>query len=181
MAQRLDLLMARHATEATARALGLTKATRFVNVLHAGYANTSQTGEARKSGYEIELELPLFDFGAARTARAEAIYMQSVHRTAAVAVNARSELRESYAAYRSAFEIARHYRDEVVPLRQRIADENLLRYNGMLIGVFELLADAREQIAGVTGHVEALRDHWIAETDLRTALTGRSPTSKEQP
>ncbi|MES2099261.1 MAG: TolC family protein [Pseudomonadota bacterium] len=181
MAQRLDLLMARHATEATARALGLTKATRFVNVLHAGYANTSQTGEARKNGYEIELELPLFDFGAARTARAEAIYMQSVHRTAAVAVNARSELRESYAAYRSAFEIARHYRDEVVPLRQRIADENLLRYNGMLIGVFELLADAREQIAGVTGHVEALRDHWIAETDLRTALTGRSPTSKEQP
>ena len=181
MAQRLDLLMARHATEATARALGLTKATRFVNVLHTGYANTSQTGEARQNGYEIELELPLFDFGAARTARAEAIYMQSVHRTAAVAVNARSELRESYAAYRSAFEIARHYRDEVVPLRQRIADENLLRYNGMLIGVFELLADAREQIAGVTGHVEALRDHWIAETDLRTALTGRSPASKEQP
>ena len=36
-----------------------------------------------------------------------------------------------------------------MPLRKRIADENLLRYNGMLIGVFELLADAREQIASV--------------------------------
>jgi hypothetical protein len=34
---------------------------------------------------------------------------------------------------------------------QRIAEENLLRYNGMLIGVFELLADARAQIAGVNG------------------------------
>ena len=52
-------------------------------------------------------------------------------------------------AYRSAYDIARHYRDEIVPLRKRIAEENVLRYNGMLIGVFELLADARAQIASV--------------------------------
>ena len=45
----------------------------------------------------------------------------------------------------------------------------------MLIGVFELLADAREQVASVTGYVEALRDFWVAETNLQTALTGRSP------
>ncbi|MCP6559412.1 hypothetical protein NL501_29760, partial [Klebsiella pneumoniae] len=82
-------------------------------------------------------------------ARAEAIYMQSVERAAEAAVNARSEVREAYAGYRTAFDIARHYRDEVVPLRKRISDENLLRYNGMLIGVFELLADARAQVAGV--------------------------------
>ena len=73
--------------------------------------------------------------------------MQAVHRTAEVAVNARSEVREAYSAYRTAYDLARHYRDEVVPLRKRISDENLLRYNGMLIGVFELLADAREQVA----------------------------------
>ena len=58
-------------------------------------------------------------------------------------------MREAYHAYRAAYDIARHYRDEIVPLRKRIADENLLRYNGMLIGVFELLADARAQIASV--------------------------------
>ena len=88
---------------------------------------------------------------------------------------AQSEVRESYSAYRTAYDIASHYRDEVVPLRKRIADENLLRYNGMLSSVFALLADAREQIASVTGAVQALRDYWIAETDLQTALTGRSP------
>ena len=172
--KRLDVLMAKRSTEATARALGLTKATRFINVLEIGYANKTQTGELRQNGYEIELELPLFDFGSTRTARAEATYMQSVHRTAEVAVNARSEVRESYSAYRTAYDLAKHYRDEVVPLRRRISDENLLRYNGMLISVFELLADSREQVGSVTGYIEALRDYWIADTNLQTALTGRS-------
>ena len=175
MAQRLDVLMAMRAAEHTAKSLGLTRATRFINVLELGYQNKTVTGEPRADGYVIELELPLFDFGATRAARAEAVYMQAVHRTAQVAVDARSEVRESYSAYRTSYDLARHYRDEVVPLRKRISEENLLRYNGMLIGVFDLLADAREQVTSVTGYVEALRDFWVADTDLKTALTGRSP------
>jgi outer membrane protein TolC len=175
MDKRLDVLVAKRATDSTAKSLGLTKTTRFINVLHAGYQNRSNTGETRKNGYEIELELPLFDFGSARVARAEATYMQSVNRTAQVAINARSEVRESYSAYRTAYDLAKHYRDEVVPLRKRISDENVLRYNGMLASVFELLADSKDQIASVTGAVEALRDYWVAETNLQTALTGRSP------
>lgn len=177
MDQRLDLQMARRATASTAASLGLTKATRFINVLDAGYQNQSSSAEPRRNGYEIEFELPLFDFGSARTARAEATYRQSLDRTAQLALQARSEVRESYSAYRSAYGLARHYRDEVVPLRQRISDENLLRYNGMLGSVFELLADARSQIAGVTGAVEALRDHWIAESALQMAIAGRSPAN----
>ena len=177
MDQRLDVLMAKRATEATAKALGLTQTTRFINVLHAGYQNKSVTGEQRSNGYEIELELPLFDFGSARMARAEATYMQAVNRTAQVAINARSEVRESYSAYRTAYDLARHYRDEVVPLRKRISEENLLRYNGMLASVFDLLADSRDQIASVTTAVESLRDFWVAETNLQAALTGRSPSA----
>lgn len=174
MDKRLDVQTAKRSTEATAHALGLTRATRFVNVLNVGYLNKSQTGEARQNGYEIELELPLFDFGSARSARAEASYLQSVARTAEVAVNARSEVREAYSAYRTAYELARHYRDEIVPLKKRISDENLLAYNGMLLGVFDLLADSRDQVASVTGYVEALRDYWVAESRLQTALTGGS-------
>jgi outer membrane protein TolC len=139
----------------------------------------SETGEERKDGYEIEVELPLFDFGSSRIARAEAIYMQAMHRAAQIAINARSEVRQSFSAYRTAYDLARHYRDEVVPLRKRISEENVLRYNGMLIGVFELLADSRDQIASVTAYVEASRNFWIAETNLQTALTGGSPGAAE--
>ncbi|MBE7941237.1 MULTISPECIES: TolC family protein [Ramlibacter] len=175
--KRLDVIIARRNAEAVAQSLGLTRATRFVNVLDAGYQNKSQTGAPRANGYDVELELPLFDFGAARAARAQATYLQAVNRTAEVAVNAQSEVRESYSAYRTAYDLARHYRDEVVPLRKRISDENLLRYNGMLISVFELIADAREQVAGVSGYVQALRDFWVADASLQSALTGVSPGS----
>ncbi|MGM9488037.1 TolC family protein [Ideonella sp. YS5] len=173
--KRLDVLMARRAAEATAKSLGLTKATRFVNALELGYQNRSETGSPTARGYEISLELPLFDFGSVRTARAEATYLQAVHHAADVALIAQSEVRESYAAYRTTYDLARHYRDEVVPLRKSISDENLLRYNGMLVSVFDLLADAREQVRAVAGSVQATRDFWIAQTNLQTALTGRSP------
>ncbi len=100
--------------------------------------------------------------------------MQGVDRAAEVAINARSEVREAYAAYRSTYELARLYRDEVVPLRKQISDENQLRYNGMLVSVFELLADAREQVSAVNASIEALREFWLADTDLQMAMTGSS-------
>ena len=173
--KRLDVLMARRSVDSTARSLGLTQATRFVNAFEIGWQNRSETGSPTSRGYEVELELPLFDFGSVRNARAEATYMEAVHQAADVAVRAQSEVRESYAAYRSAYDVARHYRDEVVPLRKSISEENLLRYNGMLVSVFDLLADAREQVRAVASAVQAARDFWLAETDLQAALTGRSP------
>lgn len=175
LAQRIDLQMIRLETEALASNLGLTRATRFINVLEAGPARerAGPSGAPWAKGFEISFEIPLFDFGTSRVRRAEAIYMQAVNRAAEAAVNARSEVREAYLGYRTNYDIARHYRDEIVPLRQRIADENLLRYNGMLIGVFELLADARAQIASVNTSIEALRDFWMAQADLDMALIGR--------
>jgi outer membrane protein TolC len=175
IAQRLDVHGARRDADALARSLGLTKVTRFVNLLEVGVLSKSETGEPRQRGWEIEVGLPIFDFGGARVARAERLYMQAVNRTVEAAIGARSEVREAYSSYRTAFDVAIHYRDEIVPLRKRISEEVLLRYNGMLISVFELLADSREQVAAVNGYIESLRDFWIAESDLQMALTGRSP------
>ena len=173
MQQRLDVQAARLGAEQKAKNLGLTRATRFINVLELGAVRNSSNQAPTQRGYEIAFELPLFDWGTARVQKAEAIYMQSLNRAAESAVNARSEVREAYLGYRSSYDLARHFRDEIVPLKKRISEENLLRYNGMLIGVFELLADARSQIAGVNGAIEALRDFWIAQADLDMALIGK--------
>ncbi len=181
LTQRLDVAAARSGAEATARNLGLTRSTRFVNVLELGLVRNSSNEAPTQKGWEISLELPLFDWGGARVARAESVYMQALHRAAETAINARSEVREAYGAYRSAWDIAKHQRDEIVPLKARIAEENLLRYNGMLIGVFELLADARSQIASVNGAIDALRDFWLAQADLDMALVGKPSLSAAGP
>jgi outer membrane protein TolC len=175
MAQRLDVQAARLHTEALAKNLGLTKTTRFINVLEFGPARVLEgTADAGyKKGYEVSFELPLFDWGTAKVAKAEALYMQSVNVTAQTAINARSEVREAYQGYRSSYDIARHYHNEIVPIKKRISEENQLRYNGMLIGVFDLLADARAQIGSVNNSIEALRDFWIAQADLEMALIGK--------
>ena len=172
MAQRMDVQAAKLGTEQVAKNLGLTRATRFINVLEAGAVRNSYNDAPTQRGYTISVELPLFDWGGARVAKAEAVYMQAVNRTAETAVNARSEVRGAYANYRTSYDIARHFRDEIVPLQRRISEENQLRYNGMLIGVFELLADARSQITSVNGYIEALRDFWLAQADLDMALIG---------
>jgi outer membrane protein TolC len=175
LAQRLDVQGARRDAESLASSLGLTKVTRFVSLLEVGVLHNSETGKPQQRGWEVELGIPIFDFGGARAARAERLYMQAVSRTVGTAVDARSEVRETYSAYRTAFDLAKHYRDEIVPLRKRISEEVLLRYNGMLASVFELLADSRDQVAAVNSYIESLRDFWLAESDLQMALTGRSP------
>ena len=172
LAQRLDVHAARLATEQVAKNLGLTRATRFINVLEVGAVNNGHNDAPAQRGYTVSVELPLFDWGDAHVAKAEALYMQAVNRTAQIAIDARSEVRTAYAGYRIGYDIARHFRDEIVPLQRRISEENQLRYNGMLIGVFELLADARSQITSVNGYIEALRDFWLAQAALDSVQIG---------
>ena len=176
---RLDVRSSITEAGYVADSLGMVKASGFVNALELGYKRSSTFDNASgtqeiKRGWELELPLPVFDWGGAANARAQGVYMQSVARVRQTAVNARSEAREAYHGYRTAYDVAVHYRDEVVPLRKFISDEVLLRYNGMLLGVFDLLGDMRTQIMAVNGSIEAQRDFWLADTDLQTTLTGTS-------
>jgi outer membrane protein TolC len=171
MEQRLDLQAARRDADALARSLGLARVTRFTDEFELGVVRIKEDEEIKR-GYEIGVPIPLFDWGGGRVARAEAMYMQAAHRIAETAINARSEVRESYLGYRTAYDIARHYRDEVVPVRKQISEEMVLRYNGMLASVFELLADSREQVAAVSAYIDALSQFWLADADLQHALTG---------
>ncbi|MCX4154181.1 MULTISPECIES: TolC family protein [Paraburkholderia] len=175
MQNRLDIQAEKLQTQSVASSLGLSRATRFINALDVGYQNNFTTSDGREQGYEISVEIPIFDWGASKVARAEAIYLQSANRVAETAINARSEVRESYSAYVTDYDVAKHYRDEVVPIRKTISDELLLRYNGMLASVFELLADSRDQIGAVNSYIDALKDYWLAETDLQQSLGGRLP------
>ncbi|HXF47001.1 MAG TPA: TolC family protein, partial [Burkholderiaceae bacterium] len=171
--RRLDVLGARHALEHRARLAGLTQVRSVASTLELGIARNSATGVPPQRGYEVEIALPVFDAGDALRAEVRASYLAAVHQTRQVIVDAHAAVAEAHHAYRTAYDLARHYRDEIVPLRQAIAEENLLRYNGMLIGVFELLADARERIGSVLAAIEALRDFWLADAALQTALIGR--------
>ena len=127
LAERLDVRAARDEARFVAGSLGFTRATGVLDALTLGAVYNTDFDDAEgtrenKRGFEIELPVPLFDWGQARTARAQATYMQSVARVRDVAMRARSEARESWHGWRTAFDLAKHYRDEVVPLRKFIVD-----------------------------------------------------------
>jgi len=196
--RRVDLEIARQDLEILAKQLGLTKATRFIDVLEVRgisktewksvertvysldpgpppVLNSEQEREREKTrwrGVELEFKIPIYDFGEARTRLAEETYMAAVHRLIEKAVNVRSEAREAYTGYRGAYDIAMHYHKEILPLRQIINDEMLLNYNGMLKDLFSLLNDSKARIAANVQAIDATRDYWLAKVDLHVALVG---------
>jgi outer membrane protein TolC len=173
---RIDLKIMRAEMDELARRLKLTKATRFVNVLDAGptRVRNGPREDPFETGFELSLDVPIFDTGEPRVRKSEALYAQSVERFAQAAIDARAEVAKAMAQYRATYELAARERDEIIPTRKTIADQDLLRYNASLVSVFDLLADARDRIASVNDYIERARDFWIAKSHLDTALIANS-------
>ncbi|MBJ6128323.1 TolC family protein [Microvirga splendida] len=182
--KRVDLQALRNDLTGVAGQFGLTNATRFVTDIElAGLSSyervksVTDDGEIEKEkinrrGLEIEFTIPIFDFGATATRGAQETYMAAANRLAERAVNVRSEAREAYLRYRGNYDLARHYQGRVLPLQKRIQDEALLQYSGMLVDVSQLILDARARILSNVDAINARRDFWIADTDLKAALIG---------
>jgi len=145
----------------------------------AGISETVWSEGERESsnGYELGIEIPIFKSVAQVRNRLNATSLAAANRLENITRSANSHLRESYSAYRSGYDIARHYRDEVVPLQQSISEENVLNYNGMIIGIFELLADSRAQISTIQSFIQATQQFWKADAALRASMIGKPMAS----
>jgi hypothetical protein len=174
MDERLDLLLARAQLGAAQRAMGL-ETVQLFDLELAAVRELGPGGE-RGKGFEAGLVLPLLDPGIALRQASSAKLLAARNRFEQVRIEAGSTLRERYVLYRSTHDLARYQLDEVVPLKRSITDEMLLKYNGMLVGVFELLADARAQVGAVIAAIEAQRDFWLADAALKAAIVG-APSS----
>ncbi|KAF0102099.1 MAG: outer membrane efflux protein [Rhodospirillaceae bacterium] len=184
--RRVDLTMARYDVAALAKSLSLTEATQYVSMLQlAGIYNnespnmlTNSNTAINRGGAQLDFQIPIFDTGEARTRTARETYMRALNRLAAKAVNARSEARIAYETYRGTYDIARFWRDQVLPLRQTVSREVSLRYtNGVLaseglrVDLFRFFVDARVRIGATASALDARRDYYLAAADLQAALS----------
>jgi outer membrane protein TolC len=173
---RVDVQIARAEMAAMARSYGLTRKTHFLNVLDAAGISKTQKdrGERRADGggYQLVLEVPLFDFGRANAREAEQRYLEAANRLGEKGINAASEAREAYGAYRATYAIARKYQGEVLPLQQTISAETELQYNAMQVDAFALLEAGRARAKANVASIQAKRNFWLASTDLSVAVLG---------
>jgi cobalt-zinc-cadmium efflux system outer membrane protein len=172
ISQRLDLQADYLQVTGQVTNLGLTKSFRLVGALDFGVNSERETDAQTRTGPTFAIELPIFNQGQARIARSEAASRQAQDKFEALAVDVRSQIRELRDELTSKREIARFYRDELLPGERRILKESLTQYNAMEIQNFELFSTKAEEARTEREYLEVVRDYWISRAELERAVGG---------
>jgi cobalt-zinc-cadmium efflux system outer membrane protein len=172
----LDLLHARQRIVSAGQQLGYNRAAALVPDVDLGVEAERDAGEGWKVGPSVSIPLPIFDQGQARVARGAAELRRAQQEYYALAVRIRSTARAVQDRIDGARDRALYHKDILLPLRERVLHEAQLQYNAMQIGVVQLLRAREEQIDTATAYVAALRDYWLASTDLAMLASGRLPS-----
>ncbi len=173
VARRLDLAAARREVRVMVASLGMTRARAALPGLDlTAHAEGEPEGIATV-GPSIGVVLPLWDQGQGAIGADEARLRQAWHRYAALMVEVRAEVQRACNRVKVARKRVERYRGVLMPLRQQITEDAQLRYNAMQIGMFDLLRIRQQQIDTGRAYVEALRDYWVARSELQRAVGAR--------
>ncbi|HXT19906.1 MAG TPA: TolC family protein, partial [Thermoanaerobaculia bacterium] len=168
---RLDVQLARAEVEAARRAGPIARTAPFDD-LAAGIHWDRESGGERSRGPIGTVPIPLFDQGLAARARATAVLRQAEQRLHALTVNGRAEARAAHERVVEARARAAYLADVVLPRRQRILHLTQLEYGAMQRGAFDLLRARQDLADAERERVLAIRDYWLAKTDLEAATSG---------
>lgn len=177
---RLDVAAARRNAEAIASAYGLQRRTQLLGPIELSYERERETDGSRLIGPGLSIEIPLFNWGTGRVTRAKAQLDLAEADLAGKELDASNDVKAAHAAVRSAKAMVERYREGLIPQREAVVDQMQLEVNYMLIGTFELLAAKQQQYDAYSGYLDAVRDYWLARTELTRAV-GRKLPSSDQP
>jgi outer membrane protein, heavy metal efflux system len=169
----LDLAIAKHRYTAAAKRANLAQAAGLLPELKAGVS--AERDEDWGVGPAVELELPLFYQGQGEVAVAKAQMRQQQSLFTGTAVELRAAAKTAAARLTAKRQAALYYTKVVLPLKQRIVEQSQLEYNGMLIGLFQLLEAKRDQVEAAAAYVGQQREYWIARMDVEQLRAGRRP------
>lgn len=178
---RLDLAAARREATLMGDALGVARRWRWLGEFRIGYEREEETDGAELKGPSFEFQLPIFNSGRSSVLRARSELEEASARLSSLELAVRNEVSLGLDRVQAARQIAEGYRSALVPQREEIVRRELERYNYMLVGVFELLQAKREELDAYQEYLEAVRDYWLARSELRLAAGGRLPGDEQQP
>ena len=168
----LDLLGLEYRYTASARQVNLARVEGLLPSLRAG-AQLGREDGIRQTGPVVSIEVPLFNQGQGRVQEARAQMRRLEQLYLARSVQIRAAVRTARNELVIATRRVAHYQDTLLPLWEQIIDETQRQYNGMQVGVFELLMARREQVRTGQEYVTALRNLWRARSRLDQILAGR--------
>ncbi len=176
MRQRFDLQAQRAELDALSGAVRLARRNPFVQV-DIGIVGETDPGDPTSLGPFFELEIPIFNWGQADVARAEAMLRQVERRLRGRAIDVRSEVRVQRARMVAERRLAEYERDRVVPMRKRMVELGQERYDAMLFSVYELIDLKIREFESRAELVEHLQGYFRARAELELAIGGRLESS----
>jgi len=173
--QRADLDAARREVALLDDALKVAHRWRLLGEVRLGGEREREASGEVLSGPTLELALPIFDQGQAGIARATARLEGSRAALRELELAVGDDVRTALDRWGTAAVAVEEYEKTLVPAQQTIVAQQQLRQNFMLIGQFELLLGKQQEYDAWQGYLEAIRDYWIARTDLERAIGGALP------
>ena len=117
----------------------------------------------------FEAEVPVFDHKQAERLRAKSQIEAGKKQIEALEAQIRMEVRLAYSQLSADKAMTETYM-KALPVRREIIKETLRHYNYMLKGVYDLLRAKQEEINTERDYIMALRDYWIARSELEHAV-----------
>ena len=172
---RLDLRLATQYYNALLASNGINKVYSYMDIEASVIREYKANHDSRESarGYELELRLPIFDWGELTRDSQKAQLISAANNLQHVMLAASSHLRQSYHNYRTNYDIAKHYQNEVIPMMERLAEEDSYKYNGMFISTFQLVQESANRIKNYENAIQAKANFWKASIDLQANLIGQ--------
>jgi outer membrane protein, heavy metal efflux system len=175
----LELLAARREADILAEVADIARSFRLIGGTEIGYERERETDGSVIRGPSINLELPIFNQGGAKVARAEAHVQQARARLAELQLKTDAAVKFGSERVRVLADIVRTHRDALIPARETIVARSQQQQNFMLIGVFELIQAKTQEYDAYQAYLEAIRDYWVARLDLMRAIGARLPSERQ--
>lgn len=172
----LELLAARLHTDILLDALGVTRKLRWLGGSDFGYEREREADGSRLRGPTLNLELPIFNQGQAKLARADARLAEARARLAQAEIGVGNSVRLGAEQVRELGNVVKIHREALIPQREAIVARSQEQQNFMLIGVFELIQAKVQEYNAYQSYLEAVRDYWLARVDLMRAVGQRLPS-----
>lgn len=131
--------------------------------------------------FGISVDLPIFNRNQGEIASASAGKVQAERQRAFVEETVRRDVAVAYRKYRAAAEAVVLYTTQILPR----AEENLRSVRAAYVigefSIFDVVGEQRRLTENVTGYNQALREYYIALTELETAIGIAIPPSALAP
>lgn len=166
---RLDLTASISKVDRLAKQLGVTEWSRYLGDVDIGIERERETDGAKLTGPVVEWDLPIFTQHTDKKLRQSSNLKIAILDTQQLSNEINNQVYANYLRTRNAQALVNEYLQHFIPTQSNIVASAQEEESYMLIGTFELLDTKQEEYESYVGLINALRDYWIAYSNLMHA------------